>query len=523
MKRKRVALACLLVGFGVQTHIQAQSKQDQPQSNTEKVQAKRLPDYETVTPTPEISVDSTKLKLKDYKFAARIDSVWQAELLNSDLYPKMQSILESPYDSQELSASDFQTLSTATLKERLKILDSKTPFDIEYHPELEKMIHFYLGRNKKAMERLMALSQYYFPIFERELAKRNMPLELKYLPIIESALNPQAKSYVGATGLWQFMFGTARQEGLTISSYVDERMDPVKSTQAAVGYLQDLYDMFGDWDLALAAYNSGPGNVSRAIRRSGGETNYWKLKRYLPRETANYVPAFLAAMYTFNYAQAHGFDPYQPEVVYFQTDTIHVKQTIKFEQIEEVTGIDDELLAFLNPSYKLKIIPHIKGKVFALRLPIKELGLFIANESAIYGYTQQQLQGERLPRYYEANDRIRYRVRSGDYLGRIAAKFGVSVSKIKHWNHLSSSRIRIGQRLTIYPEKPVALLSYGQSVNPSKSSKAPEQRYYTVRKGDSLWSISRKFSGITVSEIKKWNDISGSNLKPGMRLKLSQS
>lgn len=521
MKRERVALACLLMGFGVQTHLQAQSKPKQIKAEQHKTQ--QLPDYNTVTPTPQISVDSTQFRLKDYKFAARIDSIWQAELLNSDLFPKMQeSILESPYKDTELSASDYQALSTKTLKERLAVLDSKTPFDINYHPELEKMIHIYLGRNKKYMERLMSLSQYYFPLFEKELAKHNMPLELKYLPIIESALNPRAKSYVGATGLWQFMFGTARQQGLTVSSYVDERMDPVKSTVAAVEYLQDLYNMFGDWDLALAAYNSGPGNVSRAIRRSGGEKDYWKLKRYLPRETANYVPAFLSVMYVFNYAQVHGFEPYQPEVVYYQTDTIHVKQTLKFEQIEDVTGINADLLAFLNPSYKLKIIPHIKGKTFALRLPIKELGLFLANEEVIYGYIEEEMRNARLPRYYEPNDRIRYRVRSGDYLGRIADKFGVSISQIKKWNHLSGSRIRAGQYLSIYPQNTEVLLSYGKATTSEKAQKS-KSSYYTVRKGDSLWSISRKFSGVSISEIKKWNDISGSNLKPGMRLKISQS
>src|SRR5699024_1985886 len=196
-------------------------------------------------------------------------------------YPKMQkSILDNPYDDSNLAVLDYQKLPTDTLKKRLAELNSKTPFTVEYHPELEKMIHFYLERDKSVMERLMSLSLYYFPLFEKELAKRDIPLELKYLPIIESALNPQAKSRVGATGLWQFMFTTGKRQGLTVSSYVDERMDPVKSTKAAADYLKELYKIFGDWDLVLASYNAGLGNVSKAIRRSGGQTDYWKLKKY---------------------------------------------------------------------------------------------------------------------------------------------------------------------------------------------------------------------------------------------------
>ncbi len=523
MNKRAVTFLFLLLNFALYAQTNPKNEKKAASSSATEHLFKKEPNYTSVKPAPSIYLDSIRIFLKDYAVAVHIDSVWQAALTNTDLYPKMRkSILDIPYDDSEVAVSDYQKISTPIVKKRLRLLNQKTPFKVAYHPELERMIKYYLNRDKKAMERLMSLSSYYFPLFEKVLAKHNLPLELKYLPIIESALNPQAKSPVGATGLWQFMFGTARLEGLKISSYVDDRMDPVKSTEAAADYLQKLYDMFGDWNLALAAYNSGPGNVSKAIRRSGGETDYWKLKRYLPRETARYVPAFMAVMYVFNYAKQYGFEPYKPEVVFFQTDTLHVKHTLKFNQIAKVTGIDKDLLSFLNPAYKLKIIPHIKGKIFTVRLPIKEAGLFVANEDEIYQYTQKKLANQTLPRYYEAKERIRYRVRRGDYLGKIAHKFGVSVRRIMHWNHMRSTRLRVGQRLTIYPKRPVALQPEVAQTSQKESKKRNNSKVYVVQKGDSLWSISRKLNGVSISDIKKWNDISGHKLKPGMRLKISK-
>jgi len=203
----------------------------------------------------------------------------------------------------------------------------------------------------------MGLSKFYFPMFEATLDKYDVPLEMKYLALVESALNPRAKSRAGATGLWQFMYSTGKMYDLDVSSYVDERMDPVASTEAAAQYLKRLYLMFNDWDLALAAYNSGPGNVSKAIRRSGGETNYWKLRRYLPRETAGYVPSFQAMLYMYEYAEEHGFEPQRPKATYYGTDTIRVKKKITLDQIAEVTQTEKEFIEFLNPSYKLGIVP----------------------------------------------------------------------------------------------------------------------------------------------------------------------
>ena len=223
----------------------------------------------------------------------------------------------------------------------------------------------------------MAVSEYYFPMFEEHLAKYNIPLELKYLAIVESALNPKAKSRVGASGLWQFMYPTGKQYNLEVNSYVDERHDPLKATEAACQYLSHLYEIFGDWSLVLASYNAGPGNVSKAIRRSGGSQNYWNIRKFLPRETANYVPAFLATMYIYEFKKEHGILPKKATLTYFETDTIMVKKQMSFKHISELLDISVEQIEFLNPIYKLKVIPFEEDKAHYLRLPKNKMGLFV--------------------------------------------------------------------------------------------------------------------------------------------------
>ncbi|WP_417884621.1 LysM peptidoglycan-binding domain-containing protein [Zunongwangia sp.] len=478
------------------------------------------PEFKSKLPISAVIRDSSKVALKDYPKAAKIDSVWMAELTNSELFDEMQeSIIEQDYNPVV-----YDELPTDTLKARLAILNARTPFNIQYNPSLESVIKRYLKRNKKSMERLMALGDYYFPMFEQELDKYDIPLEIKYLAIVESALNPKARSRVGATGLWQFMFTTGKMHDLNVSSYVDERMDPMKSTEAAAKYLSRLYKVFGDWDLVLASYNSGPGNVSKAIRRSGGSTDYWKIRRHLPRETAGYVPAFLATLYIFEYADAHSFEPPHPDIAYFQTDTIQVKKLLTFDQITKVTGVNKETLEFLNPSYKLDIIPYVDGKNYSVRLPRKASGKFVANEAAIYEYATNEIEkGEKkLPKYVETEDRIRYRVRNGDYLGKIGSKFGVGVSQIRRWNNLRGNSIRAGQYLTIYPQKPVATANVTSSKRSNTSKTSSKSKVYTVRKGDSLWSISKKFPGVTVQNLRSWNNINVKHLKPGMKIKVSR-
>ncbi|MBN4082835.1 LysM peptidoglycan-binding domain-containing protein [bacterium AH-315-A23] len=463
---------------------------------------------------------SDSLTLKLHKEASLIDSLWLNELIKSPLYDTIQYVLKD----DEIFITELEELPTELLKERLKLLDSKTPFHIEYNKSLEQVIKTYLKRRKSSFSNLMEKARYYFPMFEEQLDKYDIPLEVKYLAIVESALKPRARSRVGATGLWQFMYQTGKQFDLNVSSYVDERSDPYRATEAACKYLASLYKIFGDWDLALAAYNSGPGNVSKAIRRSGGSKNYWNIRHNLPRETAGYVPAFYATMYIFEYANEHNIKAKESAITYFETDTIQVKRQLTFEQIYETLNVDIEVLQFLNPQYKLDIIPYIKGKNYTLTLPVKDVGNFISNEQQIYAYVdvEEAKREKPLPKYFEMNDRVRYKVRSGDYLGKIAEKYGVSVTKIKRWNNMRSTRLRVGQRLTIYPRK---LNGVTRSKLKSKTSKKivtkGEFDTYIVKSGDSLWLIAQKFANISVQNIKEWNNIwSVKSLKPGTELKI---
>lgn len=464
-------------------------------------------------PFKQVLNDSVFFNLMRYGYASKIDSLWQERISGSDLYEEMQVVVQkTPYHKKV-----YRDLSTEVLKKRLAKIDAKTPFSVVYNPSVENVIHRYLQWNKQDVERLMSLAAYYFPLFEAQLAKYNIPLEIKYLAIVESALKPRAKSWAGATGLWQFMFSTGKVYDLGVSSYVDERMDPILATEAACKYLLGLHAMFNDWNLALAAYNAGPGNVAQAIRRSGGNKNYWEIRRYLPNETAGYVPAFFASMYLFEYAHEHGFQPKLPDIAFYQTDTVHIKELLTFEHISKVLDIDETLLEFLNPSYKLNIIPYIEDENYYVRLPVHVAGLFVANENAIYGYVKQEIATQKtpLPRYLEADDKIRYRVKSGDYLGKIAKKFSVGISQIKRWNNLNSSSLRIGQLLTIYPKKPNTAV-----FSSAKTKMKTQEKTYIVQKGDSLWTISKKFPGISVQNIQNWNGISGTSIKPGMKLKL---
>jgi membrane-bound lytic murein transglycosylase D len=460
--------------------------------------------------------DTMVFALRDMANARKYDSLWLNELYNTELFEEVNGLIVN----QEYTPVAYDELPTEVLKERLKELNARTPFNIEYNTSLESVIKGYLKNRRKTMAKLMALSDYYFPMFEQELDKYDLPLEMKYLAIVESALDPGARSRVGATGLWQFMYGTGKMFGLEVSSYVDERSDPIMATEAACKYLKSLYDSLGDWDLALAAYNSGPGNVSKAIRRSGGHTNYWNLRPFLPRETAGYLPAFLATMYIFEFAEEHGFKSNGPRIPYIATDTIRVKKRISLEQVAQVANLDLAELEFLNPSYKLGIIPVVKDEEYMLRLPVDVVGKFVNNEEAIYAYAASEFDKREkpLPQLLEQSDRIRYRVRSGDYLGKIATRHGVTVSQIKRWNGLHSNNIKIGQRLIIESNKPVNNVS-NKSSDPSAIADS-SIKIYTVKNGDSLWSISQKFPGVTIQKIKKWNDISDSNLKPGTKLKI---
>lgn len=470
---------------------------------------------EILLPTPKVSyIDSIKATFVNHSTSNCIDKRWLEELNNVEL----SEIMFSDIDTVNIENDVTFDLSTDVLKARLQALDAKSPFTINYTPALENTIKSFLKNRKGNFERLMAISEYYFPMFEEHLAKYNVPLEIKYLAIVESALNPRAKSRVGASGLWQFMYPTGKQFNLEVTSYVDERFDPLQATDAACQYLSSLYGIFGDWSLVLASYNAGPGNVSKAIRRSGGSQNYWNIRRNLPRETANYVPAFLATMYIYEYKNEHGLEPKKPALTYFETDTIAIKKQISFKQISDLLDISVDQIQFLNPIYKLDIIPFNPEKLHFLRLPKDKVGLFVSNEEAIYAYIEYIANQNEKPNLAlissatTTSSKVKYhKIRSGESLGLIAQKYSVPISSLRKWNNIRGNNIQTEKTLKIYSTDNLAT---------SRASNASNSKTYTVKRGDSLYTISKKFPGVSAENLKEWNDISGNNIQPGMKLKI---
>ena len=451
-------------------------------------------------------------KIESTPIANQMDSLMAVHVLKHK-----RKAFPAKYDSTLVP-----TFPDSVYANRLRHLDSQTPLELEYNPIVKNYIDLYTQRRRKQVMRMLSLADYYFPMFEEVLDKHNMPIEIKYLAVVESALNPKARSRVGATGLWQFMYGTGKLMGLKINSYVDERSDPYKSTEAACQYMMRLYKMFGDWNLVLAAYNSGPGNVNKAIRRSGGKTSYWELRPYLPKETAGYVPAFIAAVYTMKYAKEHNLYPSMEIPFYASTDTTLVHQQISFDQLNMWLGIDKETVEFLNPSYKIGIIPHIEGEKHFLVLPRQQMGLFIDNEDSLYSYAEVQFKENRseVPKYV-SEERTIHRVKSGESLGLIAKKYHVSVSAIKRWNSLKSNTIHPGQRLTIYQQGGSTATQTASTT--TKTVNENGVTYYVVQKGDTLYQIAQKFPGVSASNLSEWNNIDGSTITPGMKLVVQQT
>ena len=335
---------------------------------------------------------------------------------------------------------------------RLDSLNRLTPLELTYNQTVLKFIKFYIKQRKSQVAKLLALSDYYFPIFEEYLDKYSMPLELKYIPIIESSLRVDAKSPAGAVGIWQFMYYTAKEYNLRINSYLDERKDVYKSTEAACQYLNKAFNIFDNWELAVASYNCGRGNVTKALRRSGGELNYWKIRPFLPRETRNYIPALISVIYVMNYASEHGIKADTTYSIDTHTiDTIQLKKPIKISHLAEVLQIEQSLIEDLNPVYKNKLVPYRSGEKFHVVLPHYKWGVFLNNEDSIYSLLNKMEEAENLeyPLFSDI-EKIKYVVKSGDYLGRIARKYKCKVSDIMTWNDLSSSKIKVGQKIYIY-------------------------------------------------------------------------
>ncbi len=372
-------------------------------------------------------------------FLNEIDSIWQ-QSFRDQFCLSTDTLLWNIYAFGEDSVP---ALDTALIFTRLEMLNAETPMDLQPSEVIIDYISFYATRRNEQLGRMLGLSRYYFPLFEEYLDKYDVPLELRYLPIVESALNPKARSRVGATGLWQFMYGTGRMYDLQINSYVDERMDPQRSTEAACRYLKKLHGMYNDWSLALAAYNAGPGNVNKAIRRSGGKTTYWEVRPFLPRETRGYVPAFIAVNYLMNFHEEHNIFPAEASCSWAETDTLRVTEQVRFDQVAAYTGLTVDELAWYNPTYRRGVVP--KGGAYELRLPYKEVEAFIALEDSIRNYKPDEE-----PEVVVEDEPIVYYVRSGDVLGTIAQRFGVRVSQLKAWNNIRGHMIRVGQKLYIY-------------------------------------------------------------------------
>jgi len=338
-----------------------------------------------------------------------------------------------------------------------RLAEMPTVIKMPYNSIIRQFIDKYEETRRKQVSVMLGIGEYYYPMFEQMLEKYRMPNELKYLSVVESALNPNAVSRVGATGLWQFMFGTGKSYGLEINSLVDERRDPVKSTEAAVRYLRDLHNIFGDWHLAIAAYNCGPGNVNKAIRRAGGKKDYWDIYYFLPRETRGYVPLFIAANYVMTYAKEHRIYPVRTEYP-MHTDTLMLSNKIHFDQISGVVGVPKDDLIKLNPQYRREIIPGTVDKPQSVCLPANFTLAFIDYQDSIPNYKSGDLLNTLLtvePAGVEKAPAVKakftvYKVRKGDTLSGIASKYHTTTSAIKKRNGLRGSMINPGQRLKIY-------------------------------------------------------------------------
>lgn len=453
--------------------------------------------------------------------------------------------------------------------ERLSKMNSY--ITLPYNETVKNYMILYSEKMPTKMSQMLGLATYYMPIFEETFDRYGLPEELKYMAVIESALNPTALSRAGAAGMWQFMRTTGKSYGLEINSYVDERLDVEKAADAAARYLQDAYGIFGDWNLAISSYNCGAGNVNKAIRRSGSR-EFWKLYDYLPRETRGYVPAFVGAMYAFKYYKEHGLVPAECSLP-AHVDTFQINKMLHFQQVTDMVGVDIETIRNLNPQYKHDIIPG-NEKTYILRLPYSYTAAFIEKEDTLYKHKADQLFNQAILQNIQttgsaSTDRIVYKVKSGDYLGRIAARYHVSVNDIRNWNHLRSNSIRVGQNLIIYQKsnKPAPQPTPAQKANEEKLSAIqksetppadtiskvpadtsmmvltdttsvvsaanntpesgqespeepqPEETTYVVKSGDTLFGISKKFPGVTAQEIMDLNKV-GSNIRPGMKLRI---
>jgi membrane-bound lytic murein transglycosylase D len=450
-------------------------------------------------------------------------------------------------------------LSDSVIAFRMRQIQS--PIPLRNNPYVRGFIEMYAIRKKALTERVLALSKYYYPVFEAALERHNMPHQLKHLAVVESALNPSAVSRVGASGLWQFMYKTGMQYGLKVNYYSDERRDPYLASDAACRFMKDLYHTYNDWLLVLAAYNCGPGNVNKAIRRSGGKTTFWEIMPYLPAETRGYVPAFIAVTYLMTYPAEHNLQPYSQVALPLETDTVAVQGPLPISYFAQMIGMDADMLALMNPQLKQKFVPAGYPE-YTLHIPARLAPEFEKKRPAYLAYLYELTQSKVLAEQArEANNRLAtpdsanipyatwkyHKVLKGDNLGRLASQYRTTVPELRRINNLKSSQLQAGQRLKVQRlggasepavedtaaaakielaqvPKQTKRDSIAQTTGPNEAERsARDTRSYRVRQGDTLWSISKKFEGVSVSDLMKYNNLSASSkLTPGMVLKIQR-
>jgi membrane-bound lytic murein transglycosylase D len=470
------------------------------------------------------------LTITDNPVAAMLDSLANQKVLEKALakpvYPKVNK-----YKYAEDSVPRFEDF---VYESRLAKLDANSPFDLVYNPHVKGFIELYAVRKRELVSRMMGLSQLYYPMFEEVFDKHNIPLELKHLAVIESALNPNARSRCGATGLWQFMYPTGKMYGLNVNSYIDERSDVYKATEAAAEYLSSLYGMFHDWQMVLAAYNAGPGTISKAIRRSGGKKTYWEIRPYLPLETQAYVPAFIAANYVMNYPTEHNIYASTPRKTYFEVDTAVVKESMTFNQISAALDISMEEIAYFNPQYRKSEIPAGGN---CLTLPKAKIGTFLSNETEIYAAIKSQhlIASESNVAVKEVQKT--HTVRNGEKLSTIARKYGVTVADLRSWNYIGKKGIRTGKKLIVYvrqdvkapatksdmpkePQTNLAAKTKADTTVKLADNSTSKLKSHTVKKGETLYGISKKY-GISVDKLIEMNGLKKNpQLLMGQKIKL---
>ena len=420
---------------------------------------------------------------------------------------------------------------------------------LPYNHIVRDCIDLYAERKRDLVRYMLGMADFYFPIIEEVLDQHDLPLELKYLAVVESALNPVALSRVGACGLWQFMLPTGKSYGLEINSLVDERRDPRRATEAACAYFKDMYAIYGDWNLVMAAYNCGPGNVNKAIRRAGGKRDFWAIFPYLPRETRSYVPLFIAASYIMNYYCDHNLCPLQTSLP-LATDTVMINNALHLQQVSEVLQLDVATLRALNPQYKRDIVPG-NTRPSVLKLPAAATYAFVGKEDTVYKHRMEEYlanlvttTGNATGNKAATREQITHVVLQGENLYTIANRYGVTAKNIRKWNGLNSNRVPKGKRLKLYVDnggiafavaKPKATPSSTNKAKTNSTQSATAQTTvtvkaattsgkgfvaYTVKSGDSLYSIAKKYPGVSTKDLQQVNGLSGSDIRPGQVLKI---